>query len=273
MNRRARDAQGSEYLSGSRLLGMLGTDTLGRCIECYQVIDSTNRRAVEWARTGAPDGALVLAEEQTAGRGRLGRQWHAPAGSALLCSLVLRPSLQPAQAQRATMLCSLAVLDAIRREAGATALVKWPNDVLLSGHKVAGILTELGVEGQVLQYVVVGIGLNVNLDVAVMPETMVPATSLMAEVGAPVSRLALLCRMLEAMEGRYRALAEGWLPHDEWRSHLATLGTWVRVHTGSSVIDGEAIDVDIDGALVVRRADGVEQHVLAGDVTLRGDAR
>lgn len=263
-------AAADSALSATEILGKLSTASLGRSLEWYSTIDSTNRRALEWAADGAPDGALVIAEEQTAGRGRLGRRWHAPSGSALLLSLVLRPELDPAQAQRATMLCSLGALEAIRVVTGVTAQVKWPNDIVIEGRKAGGILTELAVEGRSLRHVVVGMGLNVNLDTSLLPDVMVPATSLMTEAHRMISRTELLCRLLEGIERRYMALGSGWSPHDEWRTHLATLGTAVRVGTPGEILEGEAIDVDPDGALIVRDLAGQHHHVLAGDVTLRG---
>jgi BirA family biotin operon repressor/biotin-[acetyl-CoA-carboxylase] ligase len=256
-------------LSTGLIQGQLRTKSVGRSIECYQVIDSTNRRAAEWARDHAPDGALVVAEVQTAGRGRLGRRWHAPSGGALLMSLVLRPPLIPAQAQRG-MICSLAAIEAIRQVAGLEAQIKWPNDLLIAGAKVGGLLTELGAEGRTLTYIVVGMGLNVNLDVSALPDVMVPASSLRAAAGRTISRLDLLCSLLEGVESRHLAVAGGWSPHKEWRLHLATLGTQVRVGTTEDVIEGEAVDVDPDGALIVRATDGRSHRVLAGDVTLRG---
>jgi BirA family biotin operon repressor/biotin-[acetyl-CoA-carboxylase] ligase len=257
-------------LSAGSILSQLRTEFVGRSVECYQVIDSTNRRAAEWARDHAPDGALAVAEEQTAGRGRLGRRWHAPPGSALLMSLVLRPQLSPAQAQRGTMICSLAAVEAIRQVAGLEARIKWPNDVLIDGRKVGGLLTELGAEGRKLTYIVVGMGINVNLDVSDLPDVMVPATSLGAGADRPISRLDLLCSLLEGVERRYLAMARGWSPHEEWRTHLATVGAPVRVGTTEDVIEGEAVDVDPDGALIVRASDGRLHRILAEDVTLRG---
>lgn len=257
-------------LSATEIIRKLNTVSLGRSLEWYSTIDSTNRRALEWAADGAPDGALVIAQEQTAGRGRLGRRWHAPPGSALLLSLVLRPDMSPAQAQRATMLCSLGALEAIQAVAGVKAQVKWPNDIVIAGRKAGGILTELVAEGRALRHVVVGMGLNVNLDTSLLPDVMVPATSLMTEAHRMVSRTELLCGLLEGIERRYRALASGWSPHEEWRAHLATLGTAVRVGTPGEVLEGEAVDVDPDGALIVEDLAGQHHHVLAGDVTLRG---
>jgi BirA family transcriptional regulator, biotin operon repressor / biotin---[acetyl-CoA-carboxylase] ligase len=261
----------SDILTRETILAALETAFVGRALEQYAAIGSTNTRAVAWARADAPDGALVIAEEQTAGRGRLGRRWHAPPGSALLLSVVLRPALAPAQAQRATMLCSSAAVAAIRATTGLAAQVKWPNDLVIEGRKAGGVLTELGLAGGELAFVVVGIGLNVNLDPAGIPEALAPPTSLRAELSRPVPRLPLLCALLQGIEARYLALREGWSPVEEWRGHLATLGQPVQVGTPDQVIAGVAEDVDADGALLVRTPEGALHTVLVGDVTLRGE--
>ena len=244
---------------------------VGRSAECHDEIGSTNARAAEWARAGAPDGALVCAEVQTAGRGRLDRRWHAPRGSSLLMSLIFRPPLAPRQSQRMTMILSLAAVEAIGRIAGLAARVKWPNDVYLAEHKVGGILTELGVQGEALAYVIVGMGLNVNLDVSALPEVATPATSLSAALGRPVPRLPLLTAILEGIERRYDRLRAGWSPAEEWREHLLTVGRRVTVRAGDEeTLEGVAEGVDADGALLVRDSAGVLRRILAGDVTLRG---
>ena len=260
----------SDRLTREAILAALETAFVGRNLEVYDAIGSTNARAVDWAHEDAPDGALVIADEQTAGRGRLGRRWHAPPGSALLFSLVLRPDLTPMQAQRATMLCSSAAVEAIGAVTGLTARIKWPNDIVIEGKKVGGVLTELGLAGRELAFVVVGMGLNVNLDPAQIPEALAPPTSLQAERGAPVPRLPLLAALLQAVEARYTALGQGWSPHEEWRDHLATLGQPVQVGTPEEVIVGVAEDVNADGALLVRTPEGALRTVLVGDVTLRG---
>lgn len=259
-----------DVLTREDILAHLETQRLGRALEVYASIDSTNTRAMVWARQGAPDGALVCAEEQTAGRGRLGRRWHAPAGSSLLFSLILRPSIAPSHAQQITMLCSLGILTAVRSITGVEALIKWPNDLVIGGKKVGGILTELGLVGQRLDFVVVGVGLNVNLDPSAIPEAMMPPTSLSAELGAPVPRRALLCSILQAIEERYFAFENGGQPVAEWRDHLATLGQPVQVGTAEEVVVGVAENVDAEGALLVRVSDGSLRRVLVGDVTLRG---
>jgi len=250
---------------------VLETSRLGRAIELYDAIDSTNRRAAEWAREGAPDGAVVLAERQTAGKGRLGRRWFAPAGSSLLMSIVLRPEIQPVQAQRMTMICSLGAAQAIEQVTGLRPALKWPNDLLLSGKKLGGVLTELGVSGGRLTNVIVGMGLNVNLALDQLPEAMSPPTSLLAELGRLVDRHVLLLSILSRIDGLYDRFLGGWSPHEAWRQRLDTIGREVSVGDADGVVIGVAEDVDPDGALLVRSSDRVVRRMLAGDVTLRGE--
>lgn len=259
-----------DVLTLATIQARLTTRLIGRNLELHETIDSTNTRAVALARAGAPEGTLVLAEEQTAGRGRMGRRWQAPKGSSLLMSFILCPPLLSRQVQRVTMIISLATVQAIAQVSGLRARIKWPNDVVLDDKKVGGILTELGVHGERLDYVVVGLGLNVNLDVSSLPDLMAPATSLSTEAGRPVSRLELLLALLEGTEARYERLCQGWSPHEEWRAHLVTLGQMVRVGTPEEIVEGLAEDVDADGALQVRTADGALRSIWVGDVTLRG---
>ena len=260
----------TDPLSPVALEAHLTTRLIGRHLEFHEEIDSTNTRAVNLAKRGAPDGTLVVAEHQTRGRGRLGRRWCAPRGTSLLLSLVLRPRLLPRQAQRAMMICSLGAVEAIARTTGLAARLKWPNDLVLHGRKLGGLLTELGLGAGHLDYVVVGMGLNVNLDASALTGFASPATSLSAALGHRVSRLELLVTLLQEIETRYDRMSAGWSPHEEWREHLATLGQRVRVRGSQGIIEGTAEDVDQDGALLVRTSDGALCCVLAGDVTLRG---
>jgi len=261
-----------EPLSAGEIEAHLTTRLLGRSIHYYAEIGSTNTEAVRLAEEGAPDGTLVIADVQTAGKGRLGRRWFAPPGGALLYSLLLRPPLPPLLAQRITMVCSLGVVRAIAALTNVPAHIKWPNDIVVNGKKLGGVLTELGNvtdRGQ-LAYAVVGMGLNVNLAPEDLPETMTPPTSLLAECGHTISRLELLARLLSEIEALYMPLCAGWSPHEEWRAALATIGEAVRVGTAEEVIIGTAVDVTDAGALVVQDAAGARHTILAGDVTLRG---
>jgi BirA family biotin operon repressor/biotin-[acetyl-CoA-carboxylase] ligase len=262
-----------ERLSVASIEKGLTTALMGRKVIYYRSIGSTNDVARELAAQGAPEGTLVIADEQTAGKGRLGRRWLAPPGTSLLMSLLFRPHfLALYQAQRLTMVCSLAVAEAIGTVTGLAAAIKWPIDIVVQGRKVGGILTELGATSEGLDYVIVGLGLNVNLDfgtVEAMEELAATATSLSQELGREVSRLALLWRTLENVEDRYQRLQVGELPHGEWASRLITLHNHVMVDTPQGVVEGWAEGVDADGALILRTNRGERQRVLAGDVTLR----
>jgi len=221
------------------------------------------------AEGGATEGTMVIADEQSAGRGRLQRAWWSPPGGSLLLTLLLRPSLQPRQAQLLTVICSLAVCDAIAQVSGVGAQVKWPNDVLIGEKKACGVLTELDLVGDALNYALVGIGVNVNVDFGDAPSLMIPATSLLVETGHEVSRLDLLVALLSGIEVRYEALRTGRSFHEEWVTRMATIGQEVYAIDGDQQWRGVAIGVDEDGALLIRLADDTVQRVLVGDVTLR----
>jgi BirA family biotin operon repressor/biotin-[acetyl-CoA-carboxylase] ligase len=234
-------------------------------------IGSTNDEARRLAGEGAPEGLLVITDYQDAGRGRLDRDWIASRGSSLLLSILFRPQLAAHQIQRLTMSCGLAVADAIESQTGLLAGLKWPNDLLIAGAKVGGILTEIGLQGTEVEYAVVGIGLNVNLDPVRLPAGLhMPATSLSHELGAEVARLPLLLTLLQGVEERYLALRVGQSPHRDWVARLVTLGKPVTVTSSGQVLEGTAEDVDADGALLVRLADGRLKRVLAGDVSAPG---
>lgn len=154
----------AEELSAESIRGNLPTQFIGQNVYYFESIDSTNRLAKELAKDGAPEGTLVVADRQTSGRGRLGRQWLSPPHSGLLMSLILRLRLTPLQAAQTTMICSLAIVDAIEQMIPVTAKIKWPNDIVIGGRKAGGLLTELGLRNDQLDFAVVGIGLNVNMD-------------------------------------------------------------------------------------------------------------
>lgn len=248
----------------------LDTAFLGQSLVFLPETGSTNDEARRLAQSGAPEGTLVITDHQTSGRGRLERRWEAPPGSSLLMSLVFRPPLAPHEVQRLTMVCGLGVIDAIESETGLQVGLKWPNDVVAGGAKVAGILTEFGSTGNKVDFVMVGLGLNVNFDPAWLPEGLsVPATSLSRELERPVARLPLLWALLQAMETRYTALKAGRSPHTEWAERLVTLGQSVTVATTGALLEGVAEGVNADGALLVRLDNGRLETVMAGDVTLR----
>lgn len=259
-----------DTLSAASIRDALDTSFLGRSLVYWPEVGSTSQEARRLARAGAPDGTLAITDYQRSGRGRLDRRWEAPAGSSLLMSLVFRPPLAAHQLQQLTMICGLAVVDAVEAETGLKLALKWPNDIVVGEAKLGGILTEVELDGDRVDFAVVGIGLNVNLHPDQLPaDLLLPATSLSHVLGAEVPRLPLLCTLLRMMEARYLALKAGHAPHAEWAGRLVTLGRLVVVSMGATTLEGVAEGVNADGALLVRRSDGLLETVVAGDVTLR----
>lgn len=247
---------------------LLATSELGRWLHVHREIPSTNDEAHRLAEQGAPHGTVVVAESQTAGRGRRGRAWASPPGKGLALSVVLRPELPPQRASELSIVAAVAVCAAARDLGAVHAEVKWPNDVLCRGKKLAGLLAELRVQGDRVQHVVLGVGLNVNLFPADLPAELRPlATSLSMERGEPVARSLVCARLLWFLEERLELHAAlGFAPiAEEWRELSCTLGRRVRVE-GTPPLEGEAVDLEPDGALSVRLDDGTLHRVVAGDV-------
>lgn len=259
-------------LSAEQVQAGLETRVVGRRVVAYPSVGSTNVIARTMAAADADEGLVVLADEQTAGRGRHGRRWEAPAGSSVLMSILFRPHLPASSASLLTMVVSLAAIDGIGAVAGLQAALKWPNDILIDGRKVGGVLTESSFIGGRLDYAVVGLGLNVNFDPADVPNIPLTASSLMVLLGRPVDRLALVRAILAAADRRYRDLKAGHSPHAEWSQCLTTLGRRVRVALPEVTVEGVAEGVSLQGNLLIRRDDGTVVEISTGDVlTLRSD--
>jgi BirA family biotin operon repressor/biotin-[acetyl-CoA-carboxylase] ligase len=256
-----------EELTPEAIQRDLDTQSLGRNVVCYDRVDSTNAVSIQLAQEGAPEGTLVVAEEQTAGRGRHRRKWLAPAGSSLLISFVLRPSLAPEELPLLLMASALAVAEAIEDSTGLAVRFKWPNDIMLGGKKAGGILIETGLSGQDVDYAVIGIGLNVNLDVATTPEIAATATSISAALGKETSRLRILRSLLQSMEREYLLLQGGHSPVTRWAARLLQLGQQVQVDTPWGREAGQLEGVDADGTLILLRSDGSQARITVGDVT------
>jgi BirA family biotin operon repressor/biotin-[acetyl-CoA-carboxylase] ligase len=258
-----------DRLGPLELRPLLATREVGQVLHCHDELPSTSDRAKELAEEGAAHGEVVIAERQTAGRGRRGRAWASPAGKNLYLSVVLRPDLPPHRATELTLVSSVALCEAAR-EAGAEAAIKWPNDVLVAGRKVAGILTEMAADPDRVQWVVVGMGVNLNADPRDFPEEVrEEATTLAAARGSPVPRALFTAALLGRLEAWLdRHAAEGFAPvRERWRALSGTLGREVRVATGDGDVVGVATDIDDTGALLVRGAGGFAR-VVAGDVHL-----
>ena len=248
----------------------LNTRVVGCNILYYPRLSSTMDVAREQARLSAPEGTVVMADEQMAGRGRLKRSWIAPAGNIAL-SVLLYPPMTAIPSL--IMLASLGVVQAIEAVADLKADIKWPNDILVNGKKVSGILIETdarsSAEGRA-GYAIIGIGINVNLSPSDFHEIESTATSLSLESNQTPTRVEIIRRLLNELDSLYLTLRAGGSLFEGWRDRLITLGKPVRVTSTGDGFDGLAESVDRDGSLFVRRQDGLLTRVVAGDVTLRG---
>lgn len=261
-----------DRLYAQEVIKGLDTEFMGRAVYYYASLDSTNREARALASAGAPGGSLVVAEEQAGGRGRLGRGWFSPRYMGIWCSLVLRPDIEPGKAPPVTMLTAVAVSAAVEKVTGVRPGIKWPNDLLAGGRKLCGILTEMDAEMEKVNFLVVGIGLNVNIPPDAFPEELrATATSLYQVKGGRVSRQDLLKQLLREFENCYRNwLESGFGPVlEEWKRRCVTLNCPVRVSTPRESWDGWAEDVDDAGALILRMPGGSRQRFMAGEVSLR----
>lgn len=233
----------------------------------FEVLPSTNDLAKELGAKGAPEGTLVVAEGQSKGRGRLGRRWDSPPGAGLYASLLLRPPLPPTELPQITLTTAVAVVRALRRAAGLTCGIKWPNDLLLNGKKLGGILTEMETETDQIRHLIVGLGLNVNN--SQFPEGLkTTATSLALEGGRPFCRLTILKAWLEEFESLYERFLARQFPDilKEWKTYTVTLGKAVTVRQGTVEVCGEAQEVAPDGALLIQTTTGEIVRVTSGEI-------
>jgi BirA family biotin operon repressor/biotin-[acetyl-CoA-carboxylase] ligase len=215
---------------------------------------------------GAPEGTAIIAERQTAGRGRLKRTWITTDGN-IAVSIIIYPPKK--YLQSLIMLGSLAVANAIKNTTGIKCQLKWPNDVLIHGKKVCGILIEIKTHIDRLDYAIFGIGINVNMKTSDYPELKSQATSLSEETDKPVSRIKLLRQLFIEMERLYSGLLSGKSLYADWRHSLTTIGKAVRIQSGDSTLEGTAESVNEDGSLMLRLVDGTLMRITIGDVSLR----
>lgn len=249
----------------------LATQYIGNTINYFSTIDSTNNEAKRLANEGCPEGTIVLAEEQNSGRGRLSRGWFSPFAKGIWYSVVLRPTFPPQEAPKCTLLAAVAIAKAIRRRTGIDCGIKWPNDILFNGKKLVGILTEMNAEMDAINYVVIGMGINVNTTAEEFPAELRDIASSLAVIkGEPVSRIDLLLDVLFELEALFAVASEqGFKPIlAEWRILSVTLGKVVDVFGINRTFSGTALDIDEDGALLVQTDTGIEK-VVAGDVSVR----
>jgi len=244
----------------------LGTRLIGSKVIYYPSLASTMDKAREAALGGAAEGTVVIADEQTAGRGRINRAWLSPKGSVAL-SLIIYPEVK--NLPYLIMLASLSVLHCIKKATGLEAGIKWPNDVLINGKKVCGILVETSAQKKNKVYSLIGIGLNVNVKTPDIPEISAIATSLSYEMKLEVSRLKIIRGLLRELDRFYLTLPDAAPIFEEWRDNLVTLGREIKVTSGGSVVGGMAEAVAGDGSLMLRDREGKLTRIIAGDVSLR----
>ena len=261
-----------EVFGQNELESRMDTEWAGHPVSFYETIKSTNLRAKLDADNGAPEGALVVADMQTAGRGRRGRTWSSPAGLNVYFTLILKPRYVPDKASMVTLVMALAVAEGIRETCGVEAGIKWPNDIVVNGKKVCGILTEMSVEKDFIHHVVIGVGINVGLQ-EFAPELADTATSLQAECGRKVPKAALVANIMKAFEKYYESFREKTDLSDlvdSYNKMLVNRGKTVRVLDPKGEYSGVAEGINELGELLVELPDGHVENVYAGEVAVRG---
>jgi len=261
-----------DALHADDLYSRLGqTGVIGREIKVFRETTSTNDVAARLARGRAVEGTVVFAEAQSKGRGRMGRTRLSPAGKGLWFTVLLRPVIPPQRATQLTVAAATALTRAITLQTGIVPEIKWPNDILIRGRKLCGILTEMSAEMDYLKEVLLGVGMDVNLEAADFPVHLRKiATSLQIETGQTVNRAELAVVILRELDRDYELVRNGQFEEiaEQWRERCSTLGRQVAIRVGNRVIRGRAESLDDDGALLVRGAHGHLERIVGGDVTI-----
>ena len=258
-----------QELIADEIRSRLSTRVIGREIICHEQLASTNLTAMELGEAGAIEGLVIIAEQQTAGKGRLGRRWESPASVNLYLSVLLRPAMPPWEVPRLTFLSAVAAARALQDVTGLKVEVKWPNDLLVNGRKIAGLLNEMSAESDAVHHVVLGIGLNINMTAEQFPPDLrYPATSVRLEKGSSTSRLDVVVALLEHFDRLYAEFQScGMKPiRQAWQELFAMLGNRVRVELGAASLTGVVAGIDEEGALLLQLPDGKIEKILAGDV-------
>lgn len=271
-NRGYRLKTAGDILSQAEILSSIRGSWAGREILYLDEVDSTNTAAKKAAENGAVHGTLVVSERQTGGKGRRGRAWDSPRGTGIFMTLILRPNMAPVHASMLTLVAALAVADGIRECTGAESLIKWPNDIVMSGKKICGILTEMSADPDCINYVAVGIGINVNME-EFPEEIRGVAASIFTETGKKRKRSLLISAVMAAFERYYEVFMKttdmsGLL--EDYNGKLANCGRTVRVLDPAGEYSGTAIGIDREGELLVEMEDTTVRRVLSGEVSVRG---
>ena len=271
-NRGYRLAGVPDTIAEEEVASRLQTERMGRQIRYFSRIDSTNQYAKRIAEEGAPDGTLIIADEQTAGKGRSGRTWVTPPAEAIAFTLLLRPKLSPDRISMVTLVMGLAVTNAVNSLYDVSAGIKWPNDVVIKGRKLCGILTEMSAEVRQVNYIVIGVGINANLT-SFPEEIREIATSLKLELGRDINRAELIARVMTEFERLYAEFeAQGDLGAvmQEYNELCLNAGSKVRVLDPNGEYTGTSRGINSMGELLVETEDGKMQEVYAGEVSVRG---
>lgn len=262
-----------DILTYSEINKYLKTEYIGKKIIHFNTIDSTNRKAKELAAIGEDEGTVIISEEQTKGRGRLGRDWISPKYKGIWMSLILRPDINPIHASKLTIIGAAAVVMALH-ELGRDSYIKWPNDIILNDKKVCGILTEMNAELDKINYIILGIGINVNIDEEDFPEQLRDiATSLKNEFGMLVDRKNLIAKILNNFEFLYEDfIKDGSIKKsiEISNNNSILIGKEIKIISGKDTTVAKALSIDEDGALIVEYLDGTISKIISGEVSVRG---
>ncbi len=251
----------------------LGTERLGIKIHTFSQVDSTNMVAFRLALNGAHEGEVVIAESQAAGKGRMGRHWESPHGVNIYLSIILRPLFPPNKMSMITLMTAIACAEAVEEVTGLLPSIKWPNDLLIGEKKMGGILTEADMEMDRINFVIVGIGINVNMPHSSFPPSIRDtATSLREAPDTEISRIALIQALLRKFELWYQRLGQGWgdAVKGRWEEISQIRGKEVEIVFMGETVKGQALEIDADGALLVQEPGGEVKRIVAGDVHVRG---
>lgn len=264
-----------DSVAAGEILPLLNTAVIGRKILYFDSIDSTNLYAKKAAETDFHDGTVVVADEQTAGKGRLGRHWVSSKGKGVWMTIMLKPDIDPSDAAKTTLLAACAVCRAVEKCCGLAATIKWPNDVVYGGRKLCGILTEMSAEGEQIRFLIIGIGINANFNTDDFPEDLADvATSIKRELGMDIPRKMLAAEVINEFEAAYRVFISqngNIRPFiEEYKKRSAVIGKDVRVIYKKEEVIGKAVDITEEGQLVILMQDGSRREILSGEVSVRG---
>lgn len=264
--------QAADRITASEVLSRNGASWIGREIEYFEKTDSTNERIRNFAEAGRKEGLLAVAEEQTGGKGRRGKSWSSPAGTGIWMSMLLRPQMEPYKASMITIVTALAMNKAIENVSGMESKIKWPNDIVINGKKVCGILTEMSAELESIRYIIVGMGINVNTE-AFPADIRDRATSIFLESGKKIDRAALIaefCRQFEQCYEKFIETEDLKFLKEEYESHLINIGKEVKIIKNNQEKVRKAIGINEQGELIVQKSDGTKEVVFSGEVSVRG---